>query len=407
MDLHEPERNRILFVDDEDKVLDGLRRMLYSMRKDWDMVFVPGGQEALDALKLEPFDVIVTDMRMPGMNGAELLAEVVKLYPESVRIVLSGQWDQQMTIQSARNAHQYLTKPCSAESLKATLERIFTLRRMLAGRSLKRLVSGLTTLPSLPGVYEELVRALESPDITTDQIGAVIARDMAMTAKVLQLANSAFFGLSRRISSAAEAVLYVGLDTIKALVLTVGVFSQFRGKEPNALSLAALQRHSLETARIARSIARAEATGKRILDDAFLAALLHDVGKLILVNKDAEMYDQVLTIVGTEKVNLDAVEREVFGATHAEVGSYLLWLWGLPSPVIEAVMFHHTPAECPVREMSGVALVHLADALAHELHGDRIAGHLDEPYLASAGFTDRLPEWREIARGALDAGEER
>ncbi len=408
MALNEPERRRILFVDDEQKVLDGLRRMLSPMRKEWDMVFAPGAKEALEILVLDPFEVIVTDMRMPGMDGAELLDEVVKFYPEIVRLVLSGQWDQEMSIRSAKTAHQYLTKPCSAEMLKATLDRMFALRRLLTGRSLKRLVSGMTTLPSLPLIYSKLIETLESPDASISRIGDIIASDTAMTAKVLQLANSAFFGVSHGVSHPADATRYLGVDTIKALVLTIGVFSQFVGTAAAGMTLAKLQRHSLETGRVVRAIGKAANAGKEMGDQAFLAALLHDIGKLILVQKDADIYHSAMTLARKEKLDLDAVEREVFGASHAEVGCYLLWLWGLPEPVTEAVAFHHHPQECGAEALSAVTLVHVADTLAHEF--DRRARMipspaLDESYLDMAGLSGQMAEWRELARDALNAGE--
>jgi HD-like signal output (HDOD) protein/ActR/RegA family two-component response regulator len=406
MDLSEPGRRRILFVDDEAKLLDGLRRMLYPMRKEWDMVFAASAKEALEALALDPFEVLVTDMRMPGMDGATLLDEVVKIYPEIVRLVLSGQSDQEMSIRSAKTAHQYLTKPCSAELLKTTLDRIFALRRLLAGRSLKRLVSGMTTLPSLPDVYQKLVQTLQSPEVSANDIGDVIASDIAMTAKVLQLANSAFFGASRAFSHPAEATRYLGIDTIKALVLTIGIFAQFRGpKAANAL-LEKLQSHSLHTARISQMIAKAEGIEKGIADDAFLGGIMHDVGKLVLISKDPEMYEGALTLARAEKLDLDPVEREAFGASHAEVGCYLLWLWGLPGAATEAVAFHHRPADCPAAGLSAVALVHIADALAHEFEPDSYwLPRLDESFLATAGLSGRLDSWRELAAEASRVGE--
>jgi HD-like signal output (HDOD) protein len=402
MDLNDSPRKRILFVDDEPNVLDGLRRMLFSARKRWDMVFVTGADEAMKALALEPFDILVTDMRMPGTDGAELLDQVVKYYPEMVRLVLSGQGDAVTAARSAKTAHQYLTKPCSADTLKTTLERIFALRHMLAGKSLKRLVSGMTTLPSLPVIYQRLLETLDSPEASTGEIGNLVVHDIAMAAKVMQLVNSAFFGIPRRITDLSDAIQYLGVETIKALALTVGVFSQFQGPQAASLSLEALQQHSLDTARVARVIAKHESLPRQAMEDAFLAGLVHDIGKLILITKDAEMYDRAMAVAQAEKLPPDPVEREVFGADHAEVGSYLLWLWALPQGVTEAVGFHHQPALCPAAGLSAVALVHIADALAHEGGPlDDSASQLDQAYLTSMGLIDRVPEWRVLAHEAL------
>ena len=156
-------KSKILFVDDEENVIHGLKRMLRTMRHEWDMGFAMSGQGALDILDGEPYDVLVTDMRMPAMSGTQLLNEVMNRYPHMVRIVLSGNADQEMILKSVRSAHQYLSKPCSPEILKSTVARAHALRGVLADDSLKGLVSGIETLPSLPSLYVEIMEALQSP----------------------------------------------------------------------------------------------------------------------------------------------------------------------------------------------------------------------------------------------------
>src|SRR5205823_2460457 len=171
------------------------------------------------------FDVILTDIRVPGMNGIDLLARTQELYPGVVRIVLSGQSDRDLMLKSAFNAHQYLSKPCDAAALTATIARAVALKATFTDKSLQALVSGAGTLPSIPSLYDELMRRLQDPDCCAQDMADIIARDAAMTAKILQLANSAFFGIPRRIADPKDAVLYLGLDTVKSLALNVGVFS--------------------------------------------------------------------------------------------------------------------------------------------------------------------------------------
>jgi HD-like signal output (HDOD) protein len=268
----------------------------------------------------------------------------------------------------------------------------------------------MTTLPSLPEVYQTLMQTIDG-NTSAEQIGAVISQDMAMTTKVLQLANSAFFGVSRHISDPSEATVYLGVETMKALVLTIGVFSQFRGRGLASLPMSALQRHSLDTARIAQAIANHENVGKQIAADAFLAGLLHNVGRLILVTHDPEAYGRVIARMDHGKVSLEPLEREAFGASHSEVGSYLLLLWGLPQAVTEAVAFHHCPSECPPQGLNAVALLHFANVLAitDEASGPDLnraqpdEENLDEAYLADIGFAGRLPVWRALARETLSA----
>lgn len=147
---------RILFVDDDPNVLNGLKRSLWSMRKEWNMAFAPGGEEALKALEQAAFDVVVSDMRMPGMDGTQLQDEVLRRYPHIVRIILSGQSDQEMIFHSISATHQFLAKPCGGEQLKATIQRAFSLRDVLKSDSLRRLVAGMQTVPSLPTLFGEI-----------------------------------------------------------------------------------------------------------------------------------------------------------------------------------------------------------------------------------------------------------
>ena len=167
---------RILFVDDEPKVLDGLRRMLYPYRHEWDMLFVGSAREALDSLAQSRFDVLITDMRMPEMSGLELLAQVRDRYPEIVRMVLSGQSDREITLSSVTLAHQYLSKPCDAATLRATVDRALNLRVILDDPSLKQVISRIHALPSIPAVYTELVNTLQSPNASPKEIGQIIAQ---------------------------------------------------------------------------------------------------------------------------------------------------------------------------------------------------------------------------------------
>src|SRR5579863_2413558 len=205
---------RILFVDDEPLILEGLQRSLRPFRKEWSAAYAAGGEEALAMLQREPFDVIVTDMRMPGMDGAMLLAEVTCRYPDILRMVLSGQSDLESVVKSAGATHQYLTKPCSIEVLRNVVNRTVSLRQLLNNASLMQVVSRMRSIPSVPPLYVELTHCLKSRDGSLDKASAIIQKDMGMSAKVLQLANSGLFGAPGRIGCTREAVSYLGLETI-------------------------------------------------------------------------------------------------------------------------------------------------------------------------------------------------
>ena len=334
-------KKQVLFVDDDSMILQGLKRMLRGLRDEWDMTFVYSGSEALDKMANGVFDVIVTDMRMPEMNGAQLLNEVKKRHPHMVRVILSGQSDNDMIMKTLKSAHQYLAKPCDADALKSTISRAFALRDLLVQEGLKRLVSQMESLPSLPSLYTQIVELIQSPDGSIKQIGEVIAQDLAMTAKILQLVNSAFFGIPRHISNPAQAAGMLGLDTIKALVLTTGIFSKFEQKRFVHFGIETLWNHSIKTGAIAKKIADKESADKHLSDNAFMAGLLHDVGKLVLMANVPDKYKAVIETIKEQNITLNQAEQSVFGTSHAEVGAYLAGLWGLPDAIVEAVAFHH------------------------------------------------------------------
>src|SRR4051812_21162295 len=237
--------NHVLFVDDEVKILEGLKRLLRSFRDQWNMQFVSSAEEALAYMAAHPGDTLVTDMRMPGMDGCQLLQATMSQWPHIVRIVLSGQSDREILLKAAGLAHQYLNKPCDPELLKSTIQRAHALREFSVNETLKRLVSKMTSIPSLPGNYQEIMVELNQPEPSLKVIGEIMTRDAAMTAKVLQLVNSAFFGLPRRVTDSTQAVTLLGLHTVNGLVLSACVFSQFDQQECEGFSVDEFVLHSL------------------------------------------------------------------------------------------------------------------------------------------------------------------
>src|SRR5260221_7430114 len=329
------------------------------------MTFVESGAKALEVMSQSPMDVVVSDMRMPGMNGAELLGEVMKRHPKTVRLILSGHADQDLILKCVGATHQYLSKPCDPYTLKAAVLRALALQNSVHDEKLQQLISQLDRLPSIPSLYTEILEKLQDAEVATDAIGGIIAKDMGMTAKILKLVNSSFFGLRRQISSAAEAVAYIGIDSIKSLVLSFNLFSQFEKAKLGEFSIERLWSHSQATAAAAKQIARLEAAEQRIVDEAFVAGLLHDTGKLVLASSRPEQYEKVLHVQQAQNLDSSAAEEQTFGANHAEVGGYLLSLWGLPVSVVEAIAFHHGPSRSPNKAFSPLTAVHAANLLVH------------------------------------------
>ncbi|MEP9409792.1 MAG: HDOD domain-containing protein [Candidatus Brocadia sp.] len=394
---------RILFVDDELKVLQGLQRMLRSMRHEWNMEFATSGHEALETLSKSPFDVIVTDMRMPGMDGVQLLREVMKKHPGVIRIILSGQTDQGVFLSSSHLMHQFLSKPCDTESLKATIARACALHDLVKDESLKKLVLQVESLPSLSKLYTEILEMLQSPDVSMEKLGDIISRDLGMTAKILQIVNSAFYGLRRRISNPTEAVIILGLSTLRALVLSYQLFSSFEHIKLERFSANALWKHSMIVGTFTKQIARDENCPPKMLDDALIAGMFHDIGKLIIVANLPLRYDKMLDLVREKNIPHREAEQEIFNGTHAEIGAYLLGLWGLSDSIIEAIAFHHVPTKCPAKTFTLVTAVHIADVLGNMACPveSETGSQVDYDYITEIGMSERLSVWRESCMGIL------
>lgn len=392
-----PHKPGVLFVDDEPRILDGLRRMLHSLRHDWNMAFVENGAEALARLDHEAFDVIVTDMHMPRMTGAQLLTEVRRRHPQVVRIVLSGAADQSDVLNALGPIHQYLAKPCEADILKMTLARVAALPGWLADTLLQQLILQTEALPSWPPLYDELIRELAASTPALPVIGDIIARDLGLTAKILQLAQSAVFS-ARSILSLTEAVAFLGVNTLQMITAYGQVFARLDSARQADPSLAALWEHSVLVGRVAQQIALAEGASQQIVDYAAIAGLLHDVGKLILAVNLPEQYAAALALATAGDVSTEEAERQIFHATHAEVGAYLLSLWGQAEPIVTAVAFHHGPQAKGHKNFNVIAAVYAADCLVHQT-ADAVS--LDVAYLANLGLATRLPEWQRLCQLTL------
>jgi HD-like signal output (HDOD) protein/ActR/RegA family two-component response regulator len=403
---------KILFVDDEPNVLSGLQRMLRSMSHEWEMKFAGSGREALDILSNESFNVVVSDMRMPGMNGVELLTEVMKRYPQTVRIVLSGHLEREMILKSVRPVHQFISKPCDAEKLKSAIARTTALHGLLADGTLKKVVSQIESLPSVPSLYTAIMDELQSPEASIQKIGGIISKDIGMTTKILQLVNSAFFGIPQRITSPAQAVVLLGLETVKALVLSIHIFSRFEGRNLPSFFLDRLWKHSVCTGAFAKAIVKEEKRnsstfGDVLIDDALMTGLMHDSGKLLLAAQFPGRYGEVLEMEKKSKLPSWEAEWKIFGTSHSEIGCYLLGLWGMRDPILEALAFHHCPNRCQKSEFGLLTAVHVADVLEHTKNTEQteeVTAQIDMDYLSKVGGDHRLPVWKEVCMKVAQEG---
>jgi len=267
------------------------------------------------------------------------------------------------------------------------------LRDSLSNENLKKVVTGIKKLPSLPRLYGMLVQEMESPHSSLKRVGEIIAQDVTMTARVLQLVNSAFFGLPNKIVNPAQAVILLGIDTLKALVLYIQVFSEYKSAQGlKYFSIEDLWLHSMLTGQLAKEITQSVTDEKESMDNALIAGILHDLGKLLLLEMPC-YYEELADYTKEKECGILEAEYALLGTSHAEVGAYFLGLWGITEPVIEAVAFHHHPSQYDHKEFSALTAVHVADAL---LGRDNYASvDVDTAHLQSLNLTGKLEKWAE------------
>ena len=404
----------IVFVDDERELLEGLRSRLYRHRAEWNMKFVVSGDEAIAIFEKQPVDLVVSDMRMPGMDGGQLLTLVKQRWPTTMRIIVSGYSDPIQAVRLTSLAHQYVAKPCDDRQLENIIERCFHLKALLAQESLRNLVGRIGQLPAMPKTYGRLQAALSQPTVTAAQIADIINADAAIAGKVLQITNSAFFRLRKPMVRIKDAVTYLGFATIRNLVLSAEIFSQW--KTPAGLPEVNPDR-LLSHAQYGAAACKSLAGGRASADDAWLAGLLHDIGYWVLVQESPTELAQALALSRAERRSLLECERQTTGATHAEIGAYLLGLWGLPYPIVEAVALHHAPTTVSHHGYDLVGALAVSQALLEPAHAHALTAYesadrsasgqpaiIDAAFLASLGAPFEWEEARRrVAMSALPA----
>ena len=353
------QRLRIAFVDDEPNVLTSLRRSMLAMLDDWEMAFFKSGPDLLDRMEAEVFDLVVSDMRMPAMDGAKLLNEISRRHPDTVRVILSGYADQEAVFQTIGPAHIYLAKPCDPAALQQAIASRAKLRELMGSTEMRRLLGRMSSLPSVPDIFFKLVEELRSPRASAATIAAIIDRDVAMTAELLKLTNSSYFAVNARVTTPLQAVRILGLDLVQTLVLQIGIFRQFQGTPETQKQIEELNTYGQEMGALAESFALKAGQPDDIAKAARCAALLSSIGCLILLNERNADYRDLLASLPPD-VFLCAGEEKRFGADHGLLGAYLLSLWGFADSVVEAVAFASRPSRSTGAANPILAALHMA-----------------------------------------------
>jgi HD-like signal output (HDOD) protein/CheY-like chemotaxis protein len=391
-------KKRILFVAKDQDLWNEFQDHPSTADGGWVAHSAKSGKEALDLAQQYSFAVVVADFILPDMCGLEILDNFMTRQPSAHRIVLSDVSETENTARCIGKPHHHLLKPFGVRTLMNAINQVFAHESWLPSQNVHGLIAQMKHVPSPPTTYFKVVEEIRSPHASLERIGQFISEDPAITAKVLQLANSAVFGLELQVSQPLEAIAYIGLETTKALVLLAHTVSTFEKAKLPGFSVEALWRHSVSTGQIAQKIALMEKGGLETAEQAFAAGLLHDLGKLLFCANLPGLFAKTLTLAREEKCSFWEAESQLFpNAGHAELAGCMLGIWGLPQPIVEAVALHHNPRRLNGQGFHPLTAVHAANILDHDLTMDEsvlIPTPINAVYLADLGLTHREEVWR-------------
>ena len=386
---------RLVLVDNEHHIADAHRRALRMVRPEWKVVLATNIPAAIAALEAEPTDVFIGELGRSPADGAALFETVRHRWPSTVRIALSEYAERSVALRLERCVHRFLHKPCDTYMLATVIERSSALRTLVNDPAVVAAIGGLEAFPRPPVTVQALEKVLADPDAGVIAVAAVITRDAALTARLLRAVNSSFFGVGRQVTRVDAAVNFMGVSLVRAITLVDGATRSFN-VAPDVLDLDEWNMHAVRVAASARDITLAMCPNDRALaDEAFLAGLLHDVGQVVLAGVAPLVWQQLERLARAERLPLQEVEQRHGRVSHALVGAYLLSLWGLPSSVVEAVAFHHTPERLGGSQFDASIAVHVADALIARTPG-RTAPALHMQSVFGSGITqEQVQVWRQ------------
>ena len=389
-------------VNDDLATLAQIEPHLAQLPETWKVHVSHSADDALCQFEQVQFDVVFVDLKSGPLASLEFLHNVWTKHPSTIRFLLADSMAPDLMVSCALGAHQVLVKPLQGPAIQHAIDRAALVNRLFQNKDVQTLVSRIRTFPSRPTVYAEVIRELRSSNASAATVGELVARDLAISTKLLQITNSAFFGFSGPVSKPGDAVLLLGMETTASLILGIEAFSQLDKTKLKYFSTDQIWRHCQVVANAARAIAEHVTQDAELAQEAYTAALLHDIGKLALAVNLDEAYRDALNLGREKNVPAWEVERQAFGATHAEAGAYLLSLWGLPAGVIEAVASHHLPARELSSEFTALTALHLANALENSLNNQPPGQEpkLDLDYPTELRIIEQLDTFRDLVQNS-------
>ena len=366
----------------------------------WEVTSVASEADALAQFEKRSFDALLVDFNLCSPDASDLLNLALEQYPDTVGFLLAHEADLALVAAKVLGSPHILPKPIERVSLKSRIEE--GVKDSNDEQSGSEPANTLSAEPAIPSVYSEVLKALESPDVASEQVGEIIARDAALTSEVLSLTKSSYLGLPRNISSPLEAVESLGLEAVKAAVMALRYLAEHSRLKPGYLSLDQIWQHSINVGQIARDLVLFETKDRALASQALTAGLLHDLGKVVLATNFDDLYGRVHSLARKQPVAVWDIEKEMFGANHGEIGACLVGMWNVPSAIVEAVALHHEPPLSGDQQMTPLAAVHIANVLERELwlggEDMMVAPIINAPFLNQLGLLQRLPIWRAAFR---------
>jgi putative nucleotidyltransferase with HDIG domain len=386
---------RVLFVGGDESWLGEIQRDLGCLQSNWKTEHAADCGQAVEKWADGSFDTLILDGKIP--DGSKLFKALEKELAQSVCLVRCQTMDRSTSAQWKGTGATLIPEDTDAAALVSNIKRSACVQDWMGNEAIRKLVLQIRKLPAQPKLHTEVTNELKSENGSMDVVGKLISQEPVMSAKIMQVVNSAFFGLTREISDPGECVMVLGAERIKALILLAGVFSQYAGSKCPGFAPEPVWGHSIQVGAFARAIALAETKNARTAEAAFTAGLLHDIGKLILAGNLPEMYDTVQKLKVSKSITTREAEMEILGTSHAELGACLLATWGLPLPILEAIAWHHEPSRSDEKGFTLLAAVHAANVFAQETTtGETARDTVDKGYFLHAGLGDCHNRWREF-----------
>lgn len=373
---------RILIVDDEAQILKALVRLFIDT--DYEVLSAEGGAQALEMLEAEKFDLVISDMRMPNMDGYDLLNRVKEMYPSILRVILSGYTDEKIVIKALQNniAKLYLYKPWNNEQLITIVKNLFDTEDILLEKRLLEIVNNYGELPTIKKSFQAIIHLIEQ-DAEFDEITREIEKDLSISSKLLHIVNSAFYGI--RTGSIKQAAVYIGMKNIRNIVLSTSIIDSLEKNKKMEKIIDDQWAFAFLTNKILAFIYE-KLLRKQLPDDSIAAGLMHNLGVIFLLNAYKDEYGALIEKSINTGIDLLTLENEKYGTTHEAIGGYLLSWWELPFPIVESAIYHHDPSDGRILNKELVAAVHLSLTTASRMLNFKLPFVFHEDVFDILGF---------------------